>query len=62
MEEETSGNIICKREALASFRHVHLGSFFLQLEDIQIINLAVICNYSKAMGFPLIGLGSPRAY
>ena len=29
VEEETSGNILCKSEALASFRHVHLGSFSL---------------------------------
>jgi len=28
VEEETSGNKICKCEALASFGHVHLGSFF----------------------------------
>jgi len=27
VEEETSGNIICKCESLASFRHEHLGSF-----------------------------------
>jgi len=62
VEEDTSGNIICKREAFASFRNVHLGSFFLELEDIQSISLAAICDPIKAMGLPLIGPGSRRAY
>ena len=35
VEEETSDHILCKCEVLASFRHVHLGSFFLEPEDIQ---------------------------
>jgi hypothetical protein len=34
VEEETSAHTLCQREALASIRHVHLGSFFLEPEDI----------------------------
>ena len=29
VEEETSAHLLCECEALASLRHVHLGSFFL---------------------------------
>jgi len=61
VEEETSDHILCKCEVLASFRHVHLGSFFLELDDIQSISLGVIWNFSKAMRLPLIGIGSHRA-
>ena len=62
VEDETSGNIIFKCEAFASFGNVHLASFFLEIEDIQSISLAAICNPIKAMGLPLIGPGSHRAY
>jgi hypothetical protein len=34
-EEETSVHILCECEALASLRHAHLGSFFLDPEDIR---------------------------
>jgi len=34
VKEETSAHILCQCEALASFRHTHLGSFFLEPEDI----------------------------
>ena len=33
-EDETSADILCEWEALASLRHVYLGSFFLEPEDI----------------------------
>ena len=33
-EKETSVHILCEGEALASHRHVYLGSFFLGPEDI----------------------------
>jgi hypothetical protein len=33
-EEETSVHILCGCEALASLRHTHVGSFFLEPEDI----------------------------
>jgi hypothetical protein len=32
VEEETSAHILCECEALASFRHMNLGSFFLEPE------------------------------
>jgi hypothetical protein len=34
-EDETSTHILCECEALASLRHMYLGSFFLELEDIK---------------------------
>jgi len=34
INEETSAHILCECEALASFRHAYLGSFFLAPEDI----------------------------
>jgi hypothetical protein len=33
-EEETSVNILCECESLASLRHTHLGSFYLDPEDV----------------------------
>jgi hypothetical protein len=36
-EEETSVHILCKCESLASLRHMHLGSFFLDPEDIRVL-------------------------
>jgi hypothetical protein len=33
-KDETSAHILCKCEALASLRHVYMGSFFLEPEDI----------------------------
>jgi hypothetical protein len=34
VKEETSAHILCECEALVSFRHAYLGSFFLEPEDI----------------------------
>jgi len=48
----TSAHILCEFEALASLRHAHLGSFFLEPEDIKIISLGAIWNFSKAIGLP----------
>ena len=39
VKEETSAHILCECEALASLRHTHLGSFFLEPEDINSISL-----------------------
>jgi len=39
VEEETSAHILCECETLASLRHVYLGSFFLEPEDIKSISL-----------------------
>jgi hypothetical protein len=49
-EDETSAHILCRCEALASIRHVHLGSFFL--EDIKGQNLGARWRFSKAAGLP----------
>jgi hypothetical protein len=52
VEKETSAHILCKCEALVSLRHVHLGAFFLEPEDIKSISLGAIWNFSKATGLP----------
>ena len=51
-EDETSAHILCECEALASHRHVYLGSFFLEQEDIKSISLGTIWKFSKAKGLP----------
>jgi len=51
-EDETSAHILCECEALASLRHVYLGSFFLEPEDTRIISLGAIWNFGKARGLP----------
>jgi len=51
-EDETSAHIFCQCEALASLRHAHLGSFFLEPEDIKRLILRAIWNFSKATGLP----------
>jgi len=45
-EDETSAQILCECEALASFRLAYLGSF-LEPEDIKSISLGAIWNFSK---------------
>ena len=50
-EEETSAHILCECEALASLRHVYLGSF-LEPEDITSISLGAIWNFSEVTGLP----------
>jgi hypothetical protein len=49
-EDETLAHILC--EALASLRHVYLGSFFLEPEGIRSISLRAIWNFSKVTGLP----------
>jgi hypothetical protein len=51
-EEETSAHILCECEALASLRHAHPGSFFLEPEDNKNISLGAIWNFSKVTGLP----------
>jgi len=51
-ENETSAHFLCECEALASLRHVYLGSFFLEPEDNKSISLTAIWNFSKATGLP----------
>jgi len=43
-ENETSAYILCECEALASLRHVYLGSFFLEPEEIKSVSLGAIWN------------------
>jgi hypothetical protein len=49
-EEETSVHILCECEALASLRHAHLNSFFLDLEDIRQLGVGAIWNFAKGTG------------
>jgi len=50
MEEETSVHILFECEALASLRRAHLGSFFLDHEDIVNLSRGVIWNRGKGTG------------
>jgi hypothetical protein len=49
-EEETLVHILCKCEALASLRHTHLGSFFLDPEDIRVLVLGAIWDFVEETG------------
>jgi len=51
-EDVISAYILSECEALASLRHMYLGSFFLEPEDIKSISLGAIWNFSKATGHP----------
>ena len=51
-ENEISAHIFCECEALTSLRHVYLGSFFLDPEDIKSLSLGAIWNFRKATGLP----------
>jgi hypothetical protein len=46
-DEETSVHILCECEALASLRHIYLGSFFLEPEDIKVLGVGAIWNFVK---------------
>jgi hypothetical protein len=47
---ESSVHIFCECEALASLRHTYLGSFFLNPEDITLLGVGAIWNFSKGTG------------
>jgi hypothetical protein len=49
-EEETSVDILCECEGLASLRHTHLGSFFLDSEDIRKLSIGAMWNFAKGTG------------
>jgi hypothetical protein len=49
-EEETSVHILCECEAVASLRHTHLGSLFLDPEDIRKLSRRAIWNFGKGAG------------
>jgi hypothetical protein len=42
MEQETSAHILCECEDLASLKHMYLGSFFLDPEDIMNLRIGAI--------------------
>ena len=52
MKEETSAHVLCECEALASLRHMYLGSFFLEPEDVKSISLGAVWSFSRATGLP----------
>jgi hypothetical protein len=52
-QDETSAHILCECEALASFRHVYLGSFLLEPEDIKSTRLGTIWNFGKGNRAPM---------
>ena len=49
-EEETSVHILCECEALASLRHMYLGSFLLDPEDIRVLGVGAIETLLKEQG------------
>ena len=49
-EEEISVHVLCECEALASVTHQYLGSFFLDLEDIRVLEVGAIWNFIKGTG------------
>ena len=51
-EDENSAHILCEFEALASLRHVYLGSFSLDPEDIKSLSLGANWNFTKGTGLP----------
>jgi len=48
--DETSVHILCKCEVLASLRHAHMDSFFLDPEDIRKLSIRAIWNFAKGTG------------
>jgi hypothetical protein len=49
-EEETSVHILGECEALASLRNMYLGSFFLDSEDIRMLEVGAIWKFAKETG------------
>jgi len=64
-EDETSVHTLCECAALAALRHVYLGSFFLDPEDIKSLSLGAIWNFiAKKQGCPeqISDYGAQRAH
>ena len=55
-EDETSAHFLCEFEALASLRHVYLGTFFLDPEDIKSLSPGAIWNFIKVTGLAWTGI------
>jgi len=51
-DDETLAHILCECEALASLRHVYLGSILLDTEYIKSLSLGATWNFTKATGLP----------
>jgi hypothetical protein len=49
-EEETSAHVLCECEALATHRHIYLGSLFLNPEDIKELSLGAIWTFITRTG------------
>jgi len=49
-EEEASVHILCEWEASASLRYTHMGSFFLDPEDVRKLSIGAIWNFAKGTG------------
>jgi hypothetical protein len=48
--EETSAHVLCECEALATLRHIYLGSFFLDPEDVRGLSPRAIWNFLRRTG------------
>jgi hypothetical protein len=48
--EETSAHVLCECEALATLRHICLGSFFLDPESVRDLSLRAIWNFLGGQG------------
>jgi hypothetical protein len=63
-EDETSTHILCQCEALALLRHVYLGCFFLEPENIKNVSLGAKWNIgkvtNKGKAIPLQALTGPE--
>jgi hypothetical protein len=44
-DEETSADVLCECEALATHRHTYLGSFFFNLEVVREVSLGAIWTF-----------------
>jgi hypothetical protein len=49
-EEETPVHVLCEYEALASLRHSYLGFFFLNPEDVRVLEVGAVWNFAKGTG------------
>jgi hypothetical protein len=54
--EETSAHVLCECEAVATRRHIYLGSFFLDPETVRGLSLWATWNFFRRTG--LLRLGS----
>jgi hypothetical protein len=48
--QETLAHVLCECEALATLRHIYLGSSFLDPEDVRGLSLRAIWNFFRRTG------------